>query len=124
MNLTRIRQSDFQTRLREVMYKFKFYGDQDVYNHLFAEKDEVYVLPCVWNVRSDSRCNAAGGIGILHGNRKLFHRLAGYFPSPDIRLENFTSNYFRLKAMSWDRLMPSCPYCPSSNPLYSRCYMK
>lgn len=29
-------------------------------------------LPCEWNTRPDSRCNASGAGGIVHGNRALF----------------------------------------------------
>jgi hypothetical protein len=93
------------------MKKYHFFGDQDVYNHLFAEKDEVYVLPCIWNVRSDSRCNIVSDIGILHGNRKLFHRIASFSPTELRPLENFTSNYYRIREMSWANLKPQCPHC-------------
>ena len=75
------RKTNFQARIRIAMKKYRFFGDQDVYNHLFAEKDEVYVLPCTWNFRTDSRCNIVTGIGILHGNRKLFHRIGSFSSS-------------------------------------------
>lgn len=122
MNLTRIRKTDFQARVRITMKKFHFFGDQDVYNHLFAEKDEVYVLPCIWNVRSDSRCNVASGIGILHGNRKLFHRIPDFSQAELRSLENFTSNYHRIRESRWEDLKPHCPDCSSEGALSSRCF--
>ena len=114
MNLTRIRKGDFQSRLRVAMHTFQFFGDQDVYNHLFAEKNEVYVLPCQWNIRSDSRCAPKyHEMGILHGNRKLFHTFNNFsfFPNSAITLENFSSHFHRIGNVSWYNLKPNCLNC-------------
>ena len=122
MNLTRIRKTNFQARIRIAMKKYRFFGDQDVYNHLFAEKDEVYVLPCTWNFRTDSRCNIVTGIGILHGNRKLFHRI-GNFSSSELRpVGYFSSNYNRIRKMSWKNLEPHCLQCSSKGSLGFLCH--
>ena len=114
MNLTRIRRSDFQSRIRIAMTSFKFYGDQDVYNHLFAERNDVHVLPCIWNIRSDSRCDFAKNdesLGILHGNRKLFHRLEGSLSVQDFNLQKFDVHHQRIRNMKWDKLGPRCLGC-------------
>jgi len=108
MNLTRIRQSGFQDRIKKSMISFDFLSDQDVYNHLFAEKDEVYILSCEWNLRSDSYCKVfKEQVGILHGSRGIFHKLEMYSPTLSLSIENFTSQYTRVRNLSWDFLQPN-----------------
>ena len=104
MNLTRIRRRNFQDRIKNVMRSMTFLGDQDVLNHLFAEKDEVHVLPCKWNIRSDSYCNILEReAGILHGSRGIFHKVEGegYFPLSSLTMKNYTSQYDRIRNLSW-----------------------
>jgi hypothetical protein len=54
-----------------------YLGDQDVLNVYFQQhREELYKLPCQWNVRTDSQCDVAlGNAGILHGNRMSFEIL-------------------------------------------------
>jgi len=58
-------------------------GDQDIINAYFAaHREEIYELPCQWNLRSDSKCPGLDirqprgkdvfTAGIVHGNRGLF----------------------------------------------------
>ena len=50
-------------------------GDQDIINEYFYQHDnEIYVLPCEWNSRSDSECSISPLRGILHGNRGSLKR--------------------------------------------------
>ena len=47
-------------------------GDQDIINGYFAQyPDEVVLLPCEWNVRTDSQCRVKPMI--IHGNRGVFN---------------------------------------------------
>jgi hypothetical protein len=54
-----------------------YLGDQDVLNVYFQQhREELYKLPCQWNVRTDSQCNVSlGKAAILHGNRMSFETL-------------------------------------------------
>ena len=89
-------------------------GDQDLYNTWsYYNPDQVFILPCKWNRRTDSSCSSgettkasidkslsiwngfyefeqAGGI--LHGNRRVFMR-HGKYPR-HYELYNNKTNYF------------------------------
>jgi lipopolysaccharide biosynthesis glycosyltransferase len=51
-------------------------GDQDILNAYFEDhRDEMYVLPCKWNVRTDSAClSQLSGAAIVHGSRGALHK--------------------------------------------------
>tara|TARA_B100001989_G_C24547427_1_gene471913 strand:+ start:1652 stop:2425 length:774 start_codon:yes stop_codon:yes gene_type:complete len=70
-----------------VFYKQKEYSygdkiwDQHVLNEYFSiRKDEIYILPCMWNIRHNSRCSSS--TGIHHGNNGVFEKpCATWWPS-------------------------------------------
>ncbi|XP_001943688.2 glucoside xylosyltransferase 1 [Acyrthosiphon pisum] len=83
MNLTRMREFDWISRLAPVLEKYRLYltwGDQDIINVIFHDHpDKVYVYPCRYNYRSDhcmymSNCKSAeeDGVAVLHGSRSTF----------------------------------------------------
>jgi len=83
MNLTRMREFDWISRLEPVLDKYRQYltwGDQDIINVILHDNpDKVYVYPCRYNYRSDhcmymSNCKSAeeNGIAVLHGSRFTF----------------------------------------------------
>jgi lipopolysaccharide biosynthesis glycosyltransferase len=51
-------------------------GDQDLWNvYGFENPAHVYVLPCVWNVRGDSKCPHQSEYQIIHGSRWQIHHI-------------------------------------------------
>jgi hypothetical protein len=48
--------------------------EQDLVNvYAHDHPDRIFVLPCEWNVRSDSICRKRTSAAIVHGSRKGFH---------------------------------------------------
>lgn len=49
-------------------------GDQDLFNLYFQQhRSEMALLPCNWNIRTDSHCNLnSTARGVYHGNRARF----------------------------------------------------
>lgn len=84
MNLTRIRQFDWEVELVDLYKKYKqkiTWGDQDLLNIYFHRHPEkLLVYPCEWNYRTDhcmyaSVCHSAEkhGVAVAHGSRNVFH---------------------------------------------------
>ena len=49
-------------------------GDQDIWNVYGAKyPDRIHILPCEWNVRTDSVCRKRAGAKLLHGSRWTIH---------------------------------------------------
>ncbi|ODM96072.1 Glucoside xylosyltransferase 2 [Orchesella cincta] len=83
LNLTRIRQYDWETKITNVLSSFAhdlLRGDQDIINALFYfNREYLKILPCIYNFRRsnckvEQHCREAAthGIQILHGNSKTF----------------------------------------------------
>ncbi|XP_064477505.1 glucoside xylosyltransferase 1-like [Ornithodoros turicata] len=80
MNLTRMRQFNWDSRLEPVLLKYERYiswGDQDLINIIFHDHtDKLLIFPCQWNFRPDHcwygpTCPKETP-AILHGNRNAF----------------------------------------------------
>lgn len=99
-NLTRWRLSAFDGFNRAFLGQGYYtpLGDQDIMNAYFSEHpDEVLVLPCKWNQRTDSSCSHQGRFaadGIYHGNRQVFTRVNSTIP-PD---STYQKHVFQLLA--------------------------
>lgn len=78
--IERLRQANFSTKVASLV---EYYGapnfalgDQDIWNtYLALEPEEAFLLPCEWNVRTDSLCprREDPGTKILHGSRFTLH---------------------------------------------------
>lgn len=76
VNLTRSRESkftDFAIGFNLTKLPSLNLGDQDVLNWYFRRKrEQLFVLPCHWNRRKGSNCDAPAGLGgIYHGNHGM-----------------------------------------------------
>jgi hypothetical protein len=76
-NATRWRRTGFDEFVRNYKGHMPL-GDQDIINAYFRfHTAEVFVLPCVWNYRTDSQCYPNTPhelVGVYHGNRGAFAR--------------------------------------------------
>jgi hypothetical protein len=56
-------------------------ADQDALNaYAYHHPDKIAIMPCEWNVRTDSLCRNRTRTALMHGSRKAFHGAVAGMP--------------------------------------------
>lgn len=80
LRLDRLRAASFNNTVADIVAKFSKrlkLADQDVWNvYAQAAPQNAFLMPCEWNVRTDSLCRQRSMVKLLHGSRWSFHHEA------------------------------------------------